>query len=152
MIKCGIIFCENQMSFDHNMYLLQYLFSSNVNFFSPSLSFSFLQSHISTGVISFAALSSSQPLGPINIYEAFISGSTTIRVFFIDNFVLSYKFIKFCGRYLQISSRIDFVNTDTWNKYKKNWNKASYSNFLDIISFLKLNYNFSFRDICFHYI
>ena len=28
-----------------------------------------------------------------------------------------------------LSGRIDFVNTDTWNKLKKNWNKTSYSNF-----------------------
>lgn len=28
-----------------------------------------------------------------------------------------------------LSGRIDFVNVDTWNKYKKNWNKTSYSNF-----------------------
>ena len=69
-------------SFDHNAYLLQYLFSSNVNFFSPSLSFSFLQSHISTGVISFAALSSSQPLDLL-IYMKLLYQVQRLFVFFL---------------------------------------------------------------------
>ena len=43
-----------------------------------------------------------------------------------------------------LSGRIDFFNIDTWNKLKKNWNKASYSNFLDIISFIYSKYNSRF--------
>lgn len=43
-----------------------------------------------------------------------------------------------------------FFNIDTWNKLKKNWNKASHSNFLDIISFnSKYNLRFTPILVCF---
>ena len=45
-----------------------------------------------------------------------------------------------------LSSRIDFFNIDTWNKLKKNWNKAFYSNFLDII--IKLAENLDPTESC----